>query len=177
MFTCFRASMMYYVVTLNFPALSWKRSYHRYCKCFRYFNLFVMPTITFTLYLVVCLAETVLRTWKRATATSEVRTMHHSSWRPGLPSGAAGTIFALMQFWFCHVNCWFKVCFSLHRVTCWAVQSTACCGCKKHSCQLTSTMMTVTMKGRTKDTSLSFTQSLRAWQDACSKVNWRTSNW
>lgn len=61
-FTFFRVSTMYYVVTLNFRALSCKRSYHRYCKRFRYFNQFVMPVITFSLHLVVCLAQTVLRT-------------------------------------------------------------------------------------------------------------------
>lgn len=99
-FTRFRVSTMYYVVTLNFRALSCKRSCHRYCKCFRYFSLFVMPAITFTLYLVVCSAQTVLRTWRRTAATSEVRAMYHSSWRPGLPSGAAGTIFALLHFFF-----------------------------------------------------------------------------
>lgn len=112
-FTCFRVSTMYCVVTLNFRALSCKRSCHRYCKRLRYFSLFVMRAITFTLYPVVCKAQTVLRTWRRTAATSEARTMHHSSWRPGLPSGAPGTIFVLLLFFFffCTATCFFKVCF------------------------------------------------------------------
>lgn len=83
--------------------------------CFRYMKAFVLLAITFMLHLVVYLAQTVLWTRRRPPAASQVRTMHHSYWRPGLPSGAAGTLLALFHFWIlscCGWSCWFKMSFS-----------------------------------------------------------------
>lgn len=136
--------------------------------CFRYMKSFVFLAITFMLNLVVYLAQTVLWTWKRPPATSQVRTMHHSSWRPGLPSGATGTILASLHFWISHavVGRAGLRCHFLRRDTCWAVQCNACCGCRNYTSQLAPTLTTVMMKGRREDTSLSFRRSLIAWQDA-----------
>lgn len=177
--TCFRASMTFSGVTLNFRAPSCRRCYHRYCKCFlccfRCINLFVKMAITLTLRPVAYLAQTVLWTRNRPAAAGEVRTLHHSCGRPGLPPGAAGAVFSSLSLLLGHVNCCCWGLFFLERVTCWAVQCTACCGCRKHASQ--PTLTTAMMKGRTEGPSLSFTPSLRTWPGAWSKVNWRTLNW
>ena len=166
---------MYYVVTLNFQALSCKRSYRRCCKCIST-SLSCQPSHSHC-----TLSCTQLKRYYEPekellppVKLESCITAHGDQvyLQEPLVVYLHPCINGLVM-----LTVGLRCVSTLHRVTCWAVQSTACCGCKKQTSQPTLTMTTVTMKGRTKDTSVSLMRSLRAWQDACSKVNWRTLNW